>query len=51
MENLNHFGSVNQDRHLNNVDPDETAHNEPSHQDLHRLTFWTQLFKAYDVVS
>ena len=23
----------------NNVDPDETAHNEPSHQDLHCLLF------------
>ena len=23
----------------NSVDPDETAHNEPSHQDLHCLAF------------
>ena len=26
-----------QDTNVNNVDPDETAHNEPSHQDLHCL--------------
>ena len=25
---------------LNSVDPDETAHNEPSHQDLHCLAFY-----------
>ena len=27
----------NQNRMANNVDPDETAHNELSHQDLHYL--------------
>ena len=24
----------------NSADPDKTAHNEPSHQDLHCLLFW-----------
>ena len=27
----------NQNRMANRVDPDETAHDEPSHQDLHCL--------------
>ena len=27
------------DTSANKVDPDETAHNEPSHQDLHCLPF------------
>ena len=31
------------DNFANSVDPDETAHNEPSHQDLHCLpSFWQQ---------
>ena len=25
----------------NSVDPDETAHNEPSHLDQHCLPFWS----------
>ena len=29
--------SQNQNRMANSVDPDETAHYEPSHQDLHCL--------------
>ena len=35
----------------NSVDPDETAHNEPSHQDLHCLTFrfdfWLTFLQMY----
>ena len=29
--------------YANIVDPDEMAHNEPSHLDLHCLPFWFQL--------
>ena len=29
--------SVDPDVYVNSADPDETAHNEPSHQDLHCL--------------
>ena len=32
---LKNFSPVDQNRYLCSVDPDETAHNEPSHQDLH----------------
>ena len=28
------------DTSSNSIDPDETAHNESSHQDLHCLQFW-----------
>ena len=31
---------TNMDTFVNSVDPDETAHNEPSHQDLHCLPFY-----------
>ena len=36
---INHFNPVDQykNTYANSVDPDETAHNEPSHQDLHYL--------------
>ena len=39
---LNGGISQNQNRMTNSVDPDETAHNEPSHQDLYCLqkVFW-----------
>ena len=31
------------DTFLNNIDPDETAHYEPSRQDLHWLPFFVKL--------
>ena len=34
------FLQANTDTFANSVDPDETAHNEPSHQDLHCLLFY-----------
>ena len=37
---INPFSPANQNNFFaNNVDPDETAHNEPSHQDLPCLPF------------
>ena len=36
---VNPFSPAEQTVFANNVDPDETAHNEPSHQDLHCLPF------------
>ena len=38
---VDRFSPVDQNWYLaNSVDPDEMAHNEPSHQDLHCLLFW-----------
>ena len=41
--------SQNKNRMANSVDPDETAHYEPSHQDLHCLQklFWSAGFKVF----
>ena len=37
---INSFTAIGDDNTLaNSVNPDETAHNEPSHLDLHCLTF------------
>ena len=41
----------NQNKVANNVDPDETAHYEPSHLDLHCLQnniFWSAGLKGLD---
>ena len=37
--------------YANSVDPDETAHNEPSHQDLHCLPFWSALIRSALVMN
>ena len=44
------------DTYANSVDPDETAHYEPSHQDLHYLPFFfyfwlTSLFAIVDTTE
>ena len=36
---FNPFSPADQKNILQSVDPDETAHHEPSHQDLHCLPF------------
>ena len=38
---FNPFGPVHRDKFFCSVDPDEMAHNEPSHLDLHCLPFWS----------
>ena len=37
--------------HTNSVDPDEMAHNEPSHQDLHCLPFWSNFLSDIPICS
>ena len=37
---INHFSLADQNIFERSVDPDESTHNEPSHQDLHCLPFY-----------
>ena len=43
----------NQEQTANSADPDETAHHEPSHLDLHCLNkslFWSTVLKGFSLV-
>ena len=47
---FNTFNPVDESESIaNSVDPDETAHNEPSHQDLHCLPSRYLFYCAFDI--